>query len=729
MGYYIRVVTLPVDISNNQDQVDQLFAGVEKGVESNGGGVGWGEPGEAAGKVRVTGRADVTQDGFRGKDFQISETSSGKELGTIRVVLTGKTIYAYGALGNPPDNVDLQRFLTSAKLTVQPQGGFAAGPGPGAPAPSAPPSNIGPGPGPMNGGGPGTNFPPNPPGVGGQPGFGGGPAPALEIRPPLTTKLSEFYAIAFDIEGGEVYTVSSRAGGAKGTLHRYTYPDFKSKGNYNIPSCATRAVIDSKSGQLFLASVTNPTQTFLSSGFDRAHAVGNLQIYDLGAIRKAETNTDIKPAATLNVGHIIRGLELSADGKSVYLAVSTPSAKNKTSIRQVDVAERKVVKDKDIPEPIVDMCLTADGTELWLTEYATQATAHPKVTIFDPATWSITKTITLPGPTTDIAPTKGGRLVAAVIGEGQAAPGGFGGPGAPGGFGQPGVGPPGGFGQPGMGGPGGRGRPGAGGFGQPPGGFGQQPPGGFGQPGGGFGGQQGGSQALPNYKLYTVNDAGLAQELILTGARASHNNYVEFSPDGKQLFVTSFGESHEGGLGAPGLDIYQVSDPANPQTYQRVGSVYQSGTSRVGGYFHISPDGKFLVFHVGAVIAIDKLTENVGGADLATGGNGFGPQPQPGGGFGQQPPPGGGQFGPQPQPPQPGQPPGPRGRKPNGGAPPPGGGAPPPNGGMPAQPGLPPQPNGGQFPPPNGGMAQPDGGVPPPPMPMRPGRGAPPPPM
>lgn len=627
-AFFIMALDLPVDVGSNPAMVRQMFDGFASGFDKGAGGAapnpgmpggvprpgmpnqpgfgpppgppmpnpggfgpgtpppqpgfggfgpGFGRFGKKDAKIAIGTRSETKQDGHPAMEVTVVDRSGGdRQVGTLRVVLAGKKVFFFGGFADnfATFSTDLQRFMGSVKITVPAGGGLAMGPNPGTPIPGSEPGAAMPG---GIGGQPG--------GFGGQPGFpgqlnpgfGAQPPPGAETRPPLAGKVEPFFAIAFDTEKNEVYTVSSRLlSGSKiaGTLRRYSYPDFKPKGQYNLAHLSTRAAIDPKTGLLYLASVTTPTVSLLQQRLERTTASGNVEIIDLAPIRagKVEEKTEVKPVATVPMGATIRGLELSPDGKSLFLVVSRTVAKQtKSYLRLVDTADRKVAKEKELPEPAFDMCLSADGTQILVTEFPTSKNKAINVLSYDVATWTL-KTIPLPAATTDIASAKGGTLVSAVIGTGDA-------------------------------------------------------------------------RAA---KLYVSGVEGGDQELTNFGWKAAHNNYVEFSPDGKYLFVGSYGGAQAG------FDAYEVSDPTSPRGYKKVSSVRQAGDRFVGGHFHVSPDSTHIVFHSGAVLAVDKLTENASGTDLlgpndGTGGsNGFPQGPgraMPGGNPGVVPPggmPGGG---------------------------------------------------------------------------------------
>jgi predicted Zn finger-like uncharacterized protein len=186
---------------------------------------------------------------------------------------------------------------------------------------------------------------------------------------------------------------------------------------------------------------------------------------------------------------------------------------------------------------------------------------------------------------------------------------------------------------------------------------------------------------------------------------AGKPGYVDFSPDGKLLFVSghpALSGSYTRQAGqqpqAAGLDVYEVTDPDSTTGVKKKASILTAGGRMIGGHFLMSPDGAYLVFHSGAVVE----SANVGGSngEGAAGGGiggGTGVVPPGPGGMGTQPMPGGG----------PGSPPNPAG--PGGAGPGPGGGTGQP--GTPIKPGRPGAPGGagGAGPAPGGVTPAPSG--------------------
>jgi hypothetical protein len=252
-----------------------------------------------------------------------------------------------------------------------------------------------------------------------------------------------------------------------------------------------------------------------------------------------------------------------------------------------------------------------------------------------------------------------------------------------------------------------------------------------------------------NSKVVLANDKEVRDLDVGAGWKAAAKpGYVEFSPDGKLLFVSG----HPGASGSyarqgqqqqpAGLDVYEVVDADAPTGFRKKASIRTAGGQMVGGHFLLSPGGEYLVFHTGAVVETANIGGNngqvaPGGFGGGVGGGNFpgGVAPQGPGGAVPQPPggPGGGVGAPVgdplPGPPTPAVP-GPGGMSPR-----PGGGAPsgqpmyPGSGGMSPRPGAgapggqPMYPGAGGMSPRPGGMSPAPGGGPAGGQPMYPGAG------
>jgi hypothetical protein len=464
-GYLVLTMALPPEVKALQPKalLDMIVGQMESGKSG---------PLGSGGKVAVANKVETEVDGFPAYDLTL--TPNGKNLDVFAriVAVNGKIVMVIcGHDTDPTFASNAPRFRGS--LRIDPDAAVASGPpatfpmggplavrpmpmNPGVGSPpdrGMPPDRGGPGdvapmpafpmPGenPMPGVG-ATTPPPAFPPPGGEPAFpppGGNPAfppPGGEttpggapvfggagggyVVPALAGRVEPFFAIAFDAEKGEVYTVAPRPiSGTKtgGTLRRYSYPDFLPKGQWKITRMATRATIDPVNGKLYLASVTAPNAALAALKNDRATATGDVDVFDLGAIRtgKAEEGSELKTAAIFSAASPIRGLDVSPDGKTLTILVSRQPASGKSgkaTLRQYDTAERKLIREKDLPNPAWDMTRSADGKMFLITEFPLND--RQALLAYDPATLA-PKTLTLPaGIVSDIAPGPDGKLVVAV---------------------------------------------------------------------------------------------------------------------------------------------------------------------------------------------------------------------------------------------------------------------------------------------------------------------------
>jgi DNA-binding beta-propeller fold protein YncE len=320
-------------------------------------------------------------------------------------------------------------------------------------------------------------------------------------------------------------------------------------------------------------------------------------VYDLKAIHdgKADDANELKPVATLNVRSEIHGLELSDDGKSLYVLTAGGQPK-KSNLIVFDTETRKEVARRPLPQLARDMVKTADGKTVYIIEEWLPKHTSPSVGTIDlskePGKLTLENPVSFPGAVVDVAPQKGGGAVVTVLSMTPA----VGGAGGPGGF-QPGDGGPGGV-------PGLPGRPGPGG-----------PAGVGGQGGPGGPGLMGGQPANRfDFRLYLLDSKGSTELDLGALPRASNAGYAQYDPDNKKLFVASF--QGPPGAPAPGLDVFDVTDAAAANGLKLSASIRTAGREPIGGHFLLSPDGKALVFHNGVVID----TANIGGGLPGVGG-------------------------------------------------------------------------------------------------------------
>jgi hypothetical protein len=661
---------------------------------------------------------DIKVDGKAGKEIDIADAGGS---GKMQLTVAGNRVYMFvagGALKNGKPSMseaDQKKFFDSIKITYKDNavaggpGAFPGGPGmfpggpgmfpggPGIGGPGIP--GIGQPGGPI---GPGGIGQPGGPGIGqpGGPGVGGS---AGNTDGNMKTKLDPFITSAFDAENKEFYTVEPRqiaAGRFGGTLRRYSYPAFNSLNKVNLAQLGFRSVIDPKGSLLYVAVATNALSVSPQMN-DRASAAGNVAIFDLKALRDAppKDGTELKPTATIAIGATIQGLELSPDGKSLYvLQTSGTGNARKSALVRYDTETRKENKREALPALALDFTKGPDGKTGYVVSAYSPRVKQSGVVLFDLEQWSPIKTLSVrEGATLDVAALNGGSLLVTIEVADAPIGGGIGGPGEPGGPG----GPPGGnlgmFGN--LGGVGGLPGPGGaanflGGGGLP----GQPGPGG---PGAGGPGAGGGNLGTGRHKfvhrLFDAAGVEIGDIDLGPGFRAANGGYAEFTPNGKMLFLSSWHNA--------GVDVYAVEDANKTNGMKLKHSIRTAKRAPVGGNFVMTADGKFAIFNNGLVID----TTNVGGELPAAGnGGGNGGMPEPGG----LPGPGGigpGGF----------VPPGPGGVNPGGMGPGipgpgiPGPGVPGPGVPMPPKPpaggGVPPKPPvGGGVPPKPGAPGQPD---------------------
>ncbi|MCE9568323.1 MAG: hypothetical protein K8U57_40500 [Planctomycetes bacterium] len=596
-AFFAFVVPLPQVLPPNliPQVLNQSVTEFERGMNNGAGGGGFG--GGGFGKttqVRLTGRADIQQNGFPGKEMQIAG-SAGKESlgGVMRFVIAGKNMYLFGvgADNYAAFSAQSQRFMASVKISAsQNTGGPVVINDPPSKNPVPPVPITDPKP-PI-----GTPVPPTPI-TDPKPPIGPNPMPPAggEVAGKLAAKLNNaFNAGAFDTEKKELIVVGSRKVGPRfaGTIQRYSYPDFKLQGTVNIPSSASRAVIDSQKGLLYISTIGagwDPT----NNQFDRPAYISDMAVYDLAQLRsgKFDEKTDLKPVATVGVGFskiTTRDIALSNDGKYLYILTSIPlqGGRLTSQVLRVDTSDRKTTKSVNLPNAGWDMLLSPDGQKVYITANMPAGAASPLMVV-DANTMTVGASFTLPKPAYSLAVAKDGRIVASSLNTAPA--GGIGG---------------------GLGGP-------------PMGGIGPIDPNGVGGVG------------IPQGEIHVLDADGKkveAMRQVNTGV--SNNGYVAVSPDGKYLICSS----HHPKINGTGLDVYETSDKFIGD--KQVASMKKAGEAFLGGAFLVSPESDYIVMLNGAVLKLDDLNDGpVGG-----GPGGFGPPPggvvPPGGGF-PQPPPGG----------------------------------------------------------------------------------------
>jgi len=271
------------------------------------------------------------------------------------------------------------------------------------------------------------------PGIPGQPGgFGGGqtdpnPPPAGALTDGnRKAAIDEFFAGAFDGEKKEFisFVAKSSARGFTSThLKRHNVAEgFSEMGTYKMPHFVSRAVIDPSKELLYVATIMRPTSQTMSQTLDPAVGVGDVEIFDLKPIRegKVKDKAELKPLHSISVtGGAIRGLELSNDGKSLFVLTTTTATKGRKSyLRKYETETRKLTGEpKVLDEPALTMRKSPDGKYLLVAEVTEQGKSS-FVRVLDTTNLGQAKKLPLQGIANDVAATAGGQFVAPVGGTG-----------------------------------------------------------------------------------------------------------------------------------------------------------------------------------------------------------------------------------------------------------------------------------------------------------------------
>src|SRR5262249_11706507 len=127
--------------------------------------------------------------------------------------------------------------------------------------------------------------------------------------------------------------------------------------------------------------------------------------------------TEVKPVATISFTSRIEGLEVSDDGKSLYVLITSGSTKKPTLVL-VDTTTRKEVKrttTKDLDEPARNMVKSGDGKNLIIVE-GDLRTGKAAIVLFDPVKWTKEQTIPYSKTViTDVAPSNDGSMLVSLL--------------------------------------------------------------------------------------------------------------------------------------------------------------------------------------------------------------------------------------------------------------------------------------------------------------------------
>ena len=140
-------------------------------------------------------------------------------------------------------------------------------------------------------------------------------------------------------------------------------------------------------------------------------------------------------------------------------------------------------------------------------------------------------------------------------------------------------------------------------------------------------------------KLVLANETNNTRDLELGFGwkAAAKPGYVEYSPDGKHLYVSghpflsgSYPKQQGQQTHPGGLDVYDVVDADSPTGLKKTASIRTASKEMVGGHFFVSPTGEYLVFQTGVVLETARIGGSNGESNAV--GGGF-----PGGGAGGLP--------------------------------------------------------------------------------------------
>jgi WD40 repeat protein len=240
------------------------------------------------------------------------------------------------------------------------------------------------------------------------------PAPGtnLQIAEPLT-RIEKYTALAIDPEAK-----GALAAQADGTLHHYSYPEFKSQSTFKLAGKAYRAVLDAKKKLLYTISV-DPV-VGLAAGFPP----GDLQVYDVADVLagKADTKVRLKPAKTVPLNAVVPVLLLSPTGDALYYLHVKDEKTSK--LVKLDTATLRPAGEAALAEGTDTVCQTGDGKSLYAGGHTSRrAPANPgpyqgTVQHIDVATLKVQKTVKVDLDPFDLAATNEG-LVFASGGSGQ----------------------------------------------------------------------------------------------------------------------------------------------------------------------------------------------------------------------------------------------------------------------------------------------------------------------
>jgi hypothetical protein len=280
--------------------------------------------------------------------------------------------------------------------------------------------------------------PPPPTDAFGKPVPGGDPIPGVPPAPPPATTPGQagaiavvarpqpFWAAFFLPDRDELVTLGPRLTGnlgrGGGVLRRYDLPNFQLRATYLMPRPATRAVYDAATRTLYCTTLAGNRVDQTIRDTERLVAFGDVEAYDFGAVLKGGVpDNELKPTFVVpGNGAKLTGLDRSPDGQWLYTVRTLPIGPAtkprgwKASLVRIDVAQRKMLDPIDLPSPVLDLTLTADGKTIYLAEIPPdvggEGPGAGKVDAVDTAAWRMDHNVVFNAAVHDAA-VAGPRLV------------------------------------------------------------------------------------------------------------------------------------------------------------------------------------------------------------------------------------------------------------------------------------------------------------------------------
>jgi hypothetical protein len=207
---------------------------------------------------------------------------------------------------------------------------------------------------------------------------------------------------------------------ADGTLHHYSYPDFKPLGTFRLAGKAYRAVLDPKKKVLYTIAADPAVRLPVGREF----IAGDLQVYDVADVLagKADPKAALKPTKVIPLNAVVPCLLLSPEGDALYYLHVKDEKTSK--LCKLNTATLKAAGEVALAEGTDIVCMTRDGKALYAGGHTSKrSTANPgpyqgTIQHIDLAALKVLKTANVAVDPYDLAATNEG-LVFASGGSGQ----------------------------------------------------------------------------------------------------------------------------------------------------------------------------------------------------------------------------------------------------------------------------------------------------------------------